>query len=120
MTGRYRQRKKEQASGRSFSRRISASCACRVMSALREAADKGEVNFGFVETQPYNLAGIILAAMSGIRQMRWMEPGLADDTRLFMRLLRAAGDTTPDLLLASLASRAAGVPRRMRAQVGLA
>lgn len=63
--------------------------------ALREAADKGEINLDAVDTEPANLAGIILAAMSGIKEMRGAEPGLGDDTRLLMRLLRAALSPRP-------------------------
>ncbi len=63
--------------------------------ALREAADKGEINLGAVDTEPANLAGIIFAAMSGIKEMRGAEPGLGDDTRLLMRLLRAALSPRP-------------------------
>ncbi|RDL49230.1 putative HTH-type transcriptional regulator YfiR [Ensifer sp. M14] len=58
--------------------------------ALREAADKGDINLDTVDTEPADLAGIILAAMSGIKEMRGAEPDLGDNTRLFMRLLRAA------------------------------
>lgn len=63
--------------------------------ALHEAAAKGEIDLGAVEAQPASLAGIILAAMSGIKEMRGAEPGLGDDTRLFMRLLRAAVTPRP-------------------------
>lgn len=63
--------------------------------ALREAADKGEINLDAVDAEPASLAGIILAAMSGIKEMRGAESGLGDDTRLFMRLLRAAVTPRP-------------------------
>lgn len=58
--------------------------------ALRDAADRGEIGLGAVRAQPADLARMILAAMSGIKEMRGVEPGLGDDTRLFMRLLRLA------------------------------
>ncbi len=63
--------------------------------ALRDAADEGEIDLGAVGAQPTDLAGIILAAMSGIKEIRGVEPGLGDDTRLFVRLLRAAVAPSP-------------------------
>lgn len=62
----------------------------RLSQALREAADSGEIKLDRIEAEPASLAGIILAAMSGIKDMRGTEPALGDDTRLFMRILRAA------------------------------
>jgi AcrR family transcriptional regulator len=59
-------------------------------SSLAAAAEAGELRLGSVDAGPGELAGLILAAMDGIKHDQGIGEELENGTRLLMRLLRAA------------------------------
>jgi len=57
---------------------------------LIAAVESDEIELEPLQAPPAQLANIIVAAMDGIKHARVDGSGLADDTKLFMRLLRVA------------------------------
>jgi AcrR family transcriptional regulator len=57
---------------------------------LANAAANREIDLGAIAAQPAELAGLIVAAMDGIKETQGAGPQLEAGTELFMRLLQAA------------------------------
>ena len=58
--------------------------------ALSDAETAGMINLGSLQARPADVAGVIVAAMDGIKHAEGAGPKFAEDMQLFMRLLRAA------------------------------
>lgn len=58
--------------------------------ALSDAETSGAIAFASLQARPVDIAGVIVAAMDGIKHAEGAGPKFAEDMRLFMRLLRAA------------------------------
>jgi AcrR family transcriptional regulator len=58
--------------------------------ALSDAETAGRISLGSLKARPTDVAGVIVAAMDGIKHAEGAGPKFAEDMQLFMRLLRAA------------------------------
>jgi AcrR family transcriptional regulator len=58
--------------------------------ALSDAETAGMINLGSLQARPADVAGVIVAAIDGIKHAEGADPKFAEDMQLFMRLLRAA------------------------------
>ena len=58
--------------------------------ALSDAETAGMINLGSLQARPADVAGVIVAAIDGIKLAEGAGPKFAEDMQLFMRLLRAA------------------------------
>ena len=58
--------------------------------ALAEAQAAKTIALDSLDSKPADLAGVIVAAMDGIKHTQGASPKIDEDMRLFMRLLRAA------------------------------
>lgn len=58
--------------------------------ALSDAETSGAIALASLQARPVDIAGVIVAAMDGIKHAEGAGPKSAEDMQLFMRLLRAA------------------------------
>ncbi|MES2029583.1 MAG: helix-turn-helix domain-containing protein [Pseudomonadota bacterium] len=58
--------------------------------ALSDAETAGRISLGSLQARPADVAGVIVAAIDGIKHAEGAGPKFAEDMQLFMRLLRTA------------------------------